>query len=86
MRIIRAVSIIAVSSVVAGFLYDGLVWRLHFPYLPFHPMVHLLHAQGEGAYDAMMYEMMVFFFIVFLIGRIAWRLWRTRAGGPEMTR
>jgi hypothetical protein len=70
---LKAIFFIAVISVVAGFIWDILVWRLHFPYLPFHWLGPLIHADGESAYSAMMYEMMLFFFVVFVL---AWTLFK----------
>ncbi len=78
MSAVRTVFFIALGSIVAGFVWDILVWRLHFPYLPFHWLVRLLHADGEHAYTVMMYEMMVFFFAIIFASWIAWRLWSTR--------
>lgn len=73
MNALRTVAVIAALALLAGFLWDVLVWRLGFPYLPFHWLVGLLHADGESAYAAMMCEMQVFFFVVF---SFAWFLWR----------
>jgi hypothetical protein len=67
MKVIRVLGVLAAISVLAGFGWDILVWRLHFPYLPFHWLVHSLHADGESAYTAMMYEMMIFFFVLSLL-------------------
>lgn len=60
-------ALLALAAVITGFLWDILVWRLHFPYLPFHWLVRLAHADGEAAYTVMMYEMMIFFFLIFLL-------------------
>ena len=75
MRLLRAALIITVFSVAAGLVWDILVWRLHFPYLPFHWLGRLLHTDGEGAYTSMMYEMMILFFLVF---SVVWILFRRR--------
>ena len=75
MRMLRAALVIAALSIAAGFVWDILVWRLHFPYLPFHWLGRLLHADGERAYTSMMYEMMILFFLVFSVG---WILFRRR--------
>ena len=76
MKNLRAIFFIVVISVLAGFIWDILVWRLHLPYLPFHWLEHLIHADGESAYTAMMYEMMVFFFFLFIL---IWRLFKLRS-------
>ena len=65
MRAIRPVISIVGLSVLAGFFWDILVWRAHFPYLPFHWLGRMFHADGEAAYDAMMYETMIYFFGAF---------------------
>lgn len=70
MRDLRSIVLIAAISVIAGFLWDILVWRLHFPYLPIHWLGRLLHADGEAAYTSMMYETMIFSFVVLLLLRI----------------
>lgn len=75
MKTARSVLLISALSALAGFLWDILVWRLHFPYLPFHWLPRLLHADGEGAYTAMMYEMMIFFFVASLL---LWTLFAVR--------
>lgn len=70
--------LIALASVLAGIIWDMLVWRLHVPYLPFQWLVRLLHTDGEAAYTTMMRGMMAFFFAVFSIIWIAWRWWARR--------
>jgi hypothetical protein len=74
MRMFRALIAIAVLSIVAGFVWDILVWRLHFPYLPFHWLAPWLHADGEAAYTLMMCETMISFFVVFLVLWILFRV------------
>jgi hypothetical protein len=71
MKNLRSIMLIALISVTAGFLWDILVWRLHFPYFSIHWLVRLLDADGEAAYTSMMYETMILFFVTFLLLWIA---------------
>jgi hypothetical protein len=67
-KTLRALLVIAAISVAGGFGWDVLVWRFHFPYPPFHWVVRLIHADGEAAYSAMMYEVMIYIFGLALVG------------------
>lgn len=78
MKVVLTFCLIAVASVVAGIIWDILIWRFHFPYLPLLWLVRLLHADGESAYTTMMYGMMMFFFAVFSSIWVAWKWWAAR--------
>jgi hypothetical protein len=67
MKTLRPFSLIAAPSIAAGFAWDVLVWRLGAPYVPLHWLGPLFHADGESAYTAMMYETMVYLFVVFSV-------------------
>jgi hypothetical protein len=65
----------------AGYLYDWLCWEYHLRYIALHWLGPLIGADGEKGYDALLYESMIDFGVVFALVFLAVRalvLWGKR--------
>ncbi len=56
-----------VLGVAAGYVYYVLSWVYHLPYIGLGWLAPLVRADGEKAYDAMLYESLVDFAIMALV-------------------